>query len=72
MGYLLSIRIKTNRKSSIRLAELFMVVDEKGNEFELTDKGITAWAEITGGSAEDFVMLDLRARICKNRSGDDL
>jgi preprotein translocase subunit SecA len=41
------------------LAELFMVVDEKGNEFELTDKGITTWAQLTGGSAEDFVMLDL-------------
>lgn len=41
------------------LAELFMVVDEKGNEFELSDKGISAWAESTTGSAEDFVMLDL-------------
>ena len=36
-----------------------MVVDEKGNEFELTDKGIATWAELTGGSAGDFVMLDL-------------
>ncbi len=41
------------------IAELFMVVDEKGNEFELTDKGIQAWAELTEGSASDFVMLDL-------------
>jgi len=41
------------------LAELFMVVDEKGNEFELTDKGIITWAQLTSGSAEDFVMLDL-------------
>ena len=41
------------------LAELFMVVDEKGNEFELTDKGIHAWADLTEGSASDFVMLDL-------------
>jgi preprotein translocase subunit SecA len=41
------------------LAELFMVVDEKGNEFELTDKGIHAWAELTEGAASDFVMLDL-------------
>lgn len=42
-----------------KLGELFMVIDEKGNEFELTDKGIAAWAQLTGGSAEDFVMLDL-------------
>lgn len=41
------------------IAELFMVVDEKGNEFELTDKGSAAWAQLTEGSAEDFVMLDL-------------
>lgn len=41
------------------IAELFMVVDEKGSDFELTDKGITTWSEITGGSANDFVMLDL-------------
>lgn len=41
------------------ISELFMVVDEKGNEFELTDKGIHAWAETTGGSANDFIMLDL-------------
>lgn len=43
------------------LAELFMIVDEKGNEFELTDKGIHGWHEFTEGvgSAEDFVMLDL-------------
>ncbi len=41
------------------LAELFVIVEEKANEFELTDKGITAWAETTGGSVDDFVMLDL-------------
>ena len=31
------------------LAELFMIVDEKSNEFELTDKGINAWDECTEG-----------------------
>lgn len=41
------------------IAELFMVVDEKGSEFELTDKGGQAWSEINGGSANDLVMLDL-------------
>lgn len=43
------------------LADLYMIVDEKGNEYELTDKGINAWQGNAGGveSAEDFVMLDL-------------
>ncbi len=40
------------------LADLFITVDEKGNEYELTDKGITAWVEC-GGKEDDFVMLDL-------------
>lgn len=41
------------------LSELLMVVDEKGNEFELTDKGITVWAEQQEGESADFIMLDL-------------
>ncbi len=43
------------------LAELYIIVDEKSNEFELTDKGTVAWTEYTEGvgSSDDFVMLDL-------------
>jgi preprotein translocase subunit SecA len=43
------------------LAELFMIVDEKANEFELTDKGTHAWQEYTSGvgKSEDFVMMDI-------------
>jgi preprotein translocase subunit SecA len=43
------------------LAELYMIIDEKANEYELTDKGITAWQTSSGGTgkAEDFVMLDI-------------
>jgi preprotein translocase subunit SecA len=43
------------------LAELYMIVDEKSNEYELTDKGIGAWQTYTGGvgSPEDFIMLDI-------------
>lgn len=43
------------------IAELYMLVDERSNEFELTDKGINGWQTYTGGvgSPEDFVMLDL-------------
>jgi preprotein translocase subunit SecA len=40
------------------LADLYINVDEKGNEYELTDKGIIAWQEC-GGKEDDFVMLDL-------------
>lgn len=43
------------------LAELYMIIDEKSNEYELTDKGIAAWQTYTGGigSAEDFIMMDI-------------
>lgn len=43
------------------LAELYVIIDEKSSEYELTDKGIQAWDEGTEGvgSADDFVMLDL-------------
>lgn len=40
------------------MADLFIIVDEKANEYELTDKGIAAWQEC-GGKEDDFVMLDL-------------
>jgi preprotein translocase subunit SecA len=40
------------------LAELYIIVDERGNEYELTDKGIHLWAEM-GNSSDDFVMFDL-------------
>jgi preprotein translocase subunit SecA len=39
------------------LSDLYMIVDERNNEYELTDKGIKCWAET--GSADDFTMLDL-------------
>lgn len=43
------------------LAQLYMTVDEKGNEFELTDKGIHGWQECTNsiGEYDDFVMMDI-------------
>ncbi len=42
------------------LATLELVVDERGNEFELTDRGIEAWDHMGQGySKQDFVMLDL-------------
>lgn len=49
------------------LAELHIVVDEKGNEFELTDRGIQAWQDSTGGvgHGDDFVMLDISHEFLK-------
>ena len=41
------------------LSELFIIIDERSSEYELTDKGIHAWHECTGGSLEDFVMMDI-------------
>lgn len=43
------------------LADLFMIIDEKSNEFELTDKGIAAWEECTDSkvTSDDFVMMDI-------------
>ncbi len=40
------------------LSELYIIVDEKSSEYELTDKGIHLWAEM-GHSVDDFMMLDL-------------
>jgi len=40
------------------LSELYIIVDERANEYELTDKGIKLWGE-TGNDTNDFVMFDL-------------
>lgn len=40
------------------LSWLFVIVDERASEFELTERGIQAWIE-GGGHNDDFVMLDL-------------
>lgn len=50
-----------NKKEKFEtLSELYMIVDERNNEYELTDQGIRAWSEFKEGEgSEDFVMLDL-------------
>ena len=40
-----------------KLAELYMIIDERNSEYELTDKGIHSWK--SGENSDDFVMLDL-------------
>jgi preprotein translocase subunit SecA len=49
------------------LAGLYIIIDEKSNEFELTDKGIAAWTEEGGSEAagDDFVMLDVGYELSK-------
>lgn len=39
------------------LSDLYMVVDERNSEYELTDKGINSWKD--GEGKDDFVMFDL-------------
>lgn len=41
-----------------RLAELYILIDERSSDFELTDQGMSLWHDITGGT-DDFVMMDL-------------
>lgn len=42
------------------LAALYIIVDERANEYELTDKGIHTWLESsTGHNADDFTMFDI-------------
>ncbi len=42
------------------LSDLYMIVDERNNEYELTDKGIRCWSDFKEGAGfDDFVMLDL-------------
>lgn len=43
------------------LSELYIIVDERANEYELTDKGIHGWINSNKGesSETDFIMLDL-------------
>jgi len=56
------------------LSELFMIIDEKGNDFELTDKGIQAWQDYSGGIGrlDDFTMLDVSYEYLKIDEGADL
>lgn len=51
----------TNKQEKAQaLADLFLTVEEKTSDFELTDKGIAAWQEISGSEhANDFVMMDI-------------
>lgn len=58
------------------LSQLYIIVDERASDHELTDKGIHAWTEFSEGEAksDDFVMLDLGyeyAKIDENHECSD-
>lgn len=56
-----------------KLALLYIVVDERGSDFELTDKGIHAWAELNlNTSQDDFTMLDLGHEYAKIEQSSSL
>ena len=65
---------ETNKEERAEaLSELYIIVDERANEYELTDKGIKLWGE-TGNDTNDFVMFDLGheyAQIDHNEALDD-
>ena len=51
-----------NKKERFQLlSELYIIIDERSSEYELTDKGISQWADMHTGEdhSDDFVMLDL-------------
>lgn len=57
---------KEERKEA--LSDLYLIVNERGKDFELTDKGISAWNECTGDGhnySDDFVMLDISEEFLK-------
>lgn len=54
------------------LSELYMIIDEKSNEYELTDKGIGAWQTYGIGSAEDFIMMDISDEYIKIDENSEL
>lgn len=65
---------QNKEERSTALAELFIVIDEKGNEYELTDKGTYAWQDCIGGdsTADDFIMMDISYEFLKIDQDDSL
>ncbi len=42
-----------------RLSELYIILDERASEYELTEKGIQEWSDLFETKEEDFTLLDL-------------
>lgn len=57
---------QNKEEKAAALSQLFIIVDERANEYELTDKGIQVWSSLHDGKgSEDFVMLDLGGEYAK-------
>lgn len=54
------------------LSELFIIVDERANDYELTDKGMQAWQHHNGGQGDDFTLLDISHEYLKIDADDTL
>ncbi|MBI5274236.1 MAG: preprotein translocase subunit SecA [Chlamydiales bacterium] len=50
---------QNKEEKSKNLSELYIIVDERSSDYELTDKGIQQWAQYPTNSEDDFLMLDL-------------
>lgn len=56
------------------LAELYIIIEERFSEYELTDKGIQAWSQHQNdeNASDDFMMLDLGEEYAKIDNNEDL
>lgn len=56
------------------LAELYIIIDERSSEYELTDKGISTWVSYQSKSSagDDFMMIDLGDEYAKIDNDEDL
>ena len=63
-----------NKKDRVEaLKDLLIIIDEKANEFELTDKGTQVWQECNGeGHGDDFTMLDISHEFLKIDEDENL
>lgn len=51
---------QNKQEKAEELAKLYIIIDERANEFELTDKGIQEWTSCNPDkTSDDFIMLDL-------------
>lgn len=51
---------QSKQEKTETLSQLYMVIDERNSEYELTDKGIQCWGQFNEGQGiDDFTMFDL-------------
>ena len=51
---------QNKKEKATELEKLYIIIDERANEFELTDKGIQQWSKYSENEhSDDFLMLDL-------------